>query len=885
MKTQRLLEKTIIFLLFPILATAQVTVTPHPSPNFPPGPTMRINAIAADPSNNIWLATHFVGIYSYDGNNWTGYTMSNSGLPSDSVTSVAFGTTGDVWIGTKAGLARKSGSNWTVYNTGNSGLPSNIITALHMENNTLWIGTHTGLVSYDGNSWITYHTGNSGIPNDSVMVVRSDISGKKWIGTRNGLALLENGNWTVWNTQNSPLGRNIYDIEIDFANRPWVTSGLLNLIGALSNTQVNVWFNGQFPSYEESLYYFDRKLRNYGADITVDPMGNVYFYAGIGSLLNISPDETRLRGFMMPISFSNTNSRMVFDNNGILWAARRISYELYSIDLSGNQEFLGSNVLHNMRTLDIHKQRVGVNVAGDMHWDYTDPIHESPKGSGKQSVFTSAFWIGGLDGQGNLHMAAQTYRQTGFDYWAGPIGGISVPFDSASCIAFDRIWKIDRWKVEEFKNNFLAGNVSNGSYQVPEEITSWPANGNGIVNSEMAPFVDYNGDGLYDPMNGDYPDIKGDQMLYHVFNDSLGTHTASFGAALGIEVRSSSYAFGCNNLPDSLEVLNYTTIYKYEIINRSNRTYNDVYMGFFVDPDLGNAIDDYVGCDSTRAAGFAYNGDNNDETMAGYGMNPPMQNVKILRGPLADEWDNTDNDLDGFIDEPGERCTMNHFMYFDNSNNIPSGNPSAAYDYYNYLRSVWRDNVHLTYGGNGRDTNNAESNFMFSGVPYSGIGWTELISGNTPADRRFVMGSGPISLLAGDTTTIEFAYVFTRDSLNPNGLTTSIARNQADLDRVQFWFENNSFPSCQTFTTGLNEHQDQSLQLYPNPATDYLFLETGTHNSIEISYTIYNTLGDEVMRGITSKNSIYIKNLPPQMYIIKAEIGGSIRVTKFVRKD
>jgi hypothetical protein len=90
---------------------------------------------------------------------------------------------------------------------------------------------------------------------------------------------------------------------------------------------------------------------------------------------------------------------------------------------------------------------------------------------------------------------------------------------------------------------------------------------------------------------------------------------------------------------------------------------------------------------------------------------------------------------------------------------------------------------------------------MFSGVPY-GPGWTEFNASIPVGDRRFIMSSGPFSLASGDTATLDFAYIFTWDSLNPNGLNTSIARNQADLDRVQYWFDNDNFPSCEVYTTG-----------------------------------------------------------------------------------
>ncbi len=54
----------------------------------------------------------------------------------------------------------------------------------------------------------------------------------------------------------------------------------------------------------------------------------------------------------------------------------------------------------------------------------------------------------------------------------------------------------------------------------PIPILEWPANGNPfakgaggvalVVNHDLAPFVDVNGDGKYNPLLGDYPAMKGD---------------------------------------------------------------------------------------------------------------------------------------------------------------------------------------------------------------------------------------------------------------------------------------------------------------------------------------------------------------------------------------
>ena len=46
--------------------------------------------------------------------------------------------------------------------------------------------------------------------------------------------------------------------------------------------------------------------------------------------------------------------------------------------------------------------------------------YEVPKGSGIMALFTSALWLGGVDINGQLKLAAVRYRQ-GQDYWAGPL--------------------------------------------------------------------------------------------------------------------------------------------------------------------------------------------------------------------------------------------------------------------------------------------------------------------------------------------------------------------------------------------------------------------------------------------------------------------------------
>ena len=112
----------------------------------------------------------------------------------------------------------------------------------------------------------------------------------------------------------------------------------------------------------------------------------------------------------------------------------------------------------------------------------------------------------------------------------------------------------------------------------------------------MAPFSDRNGDGIYNPFEGDYPEIRGDQALFFIFNDDRGPHLESTGKKLKIEIHGMAYAF---DLPGDSAFKN-TVFLNYKIFNRSQNTYDSTLFGIYTDIDLGYFGDDYVLCDVER---------------------------------------------------------------------------------------------------------------------------------------------------------------------------------------------------------------------------------------------------------------------------------------------
>lgn len=474
--------------------------------------------------------------------------------------------------------------------------------------------------------------------------------------------------------------------------------------------------------------------------------------------------------------------------------------------------------------LDINNVRAKILNGGDMWWDIFGnnearyAVPKPPIGQiGPSSQFASSIWIGGYDAGGSLKTAAQTYRQSGNDYWPGPLTS-SATTDASTCIAWDKFFKINRADVENYYNWVVGGQqgvnpiLGTQSWDV---ITSWPAAG--PDGQPLAPYYDVNVDGFYDPTVGDVPDfditgtrgcsaqLYGDQCLFWVFNDKGNIHTETGSSAIGLEIQAQAFAFATN------DELNNATFYKYKITNKSSFKLDSTFFGVWDDADLGWYMDDYVGCDVALGFGMLYNGTEVDGSgqATAYGANPPAIGIDFFEGPFADA-DLTDNPAsdappsflnygDGVVDN--ERLGMCKFMYFNNNNNNVNGNPSAGDDFYQYLTGSWRNGTRITYGGDGT-TGSVICDYMFPGTsdPYGyGVGgdinnpismpnWDETSENNIPNDRRFLQSSGPFTLEPGAVNVITIGVPWARAT--QGGPLASVALLKGADAKAQTLFNN-----------------------------------------------------------------------------------------------
>ena len=422
-----------------------------------------------------------------------------------------------------------------------------------------------------------------------------------------------------------------------------------------------------------------------------------------------------------------------------------------------------------MLDLEVNNVRARLQVAGDLWWDgdgkgrYIVPKIEP--GSGYEEVsalFAAGVWLGGVDPAGNLKLAAQTYgRYQGIsDFYPGPLTPDGQT-NSDQCANWDRLFKVRgdsiRLHIDRFNQSIKTGQ-SYDPAMIPISVKGWPARGNQFFQEVhgfelpntpqgLAFFFDRDGDGDYEPEEGDYPrvEVRGcdaptfpDEMVFWIYNDAGGLHQETRGDAIQMELQATAFAYD-----DIFELENHT-FYRYKLINRAIESIDSTYFAFWADPDLGCYTDDYIGCDPERNLAYVYNEDAIDgeigcddcpQGVSTYCEDIPLIGIDYLRGPL---------------DENGDEIGMSSFIYYNNGHVPGTSDPGVPQEYYNYLTGSWRDGTPLTYGGTGYNIGSTDlTNYAFSDPPDDPTGWSMCSVGLPFGDRRMLQASGPFRLDPG----------------------------------------------------------------------------------------------------------------------------------------
>ena len=166
-------------------------------------PENSVHSLAQTKDGYLWMGTE-EGLTRFDGVRFVTFTYHNSpGLPSDFIQALAADRDGSLWVGTDSGLSHyvasgSAGRGRFVTLTTKDGLTGNTILALCEDRKgALWVATRLGLNRIvDGRveNWASGH----GLPDAAVNALAMDTGGTIWVGTAKGLSRFEDGRFVTF---------------------------------------------------------------------------------------------------------------------------------------------------------------------------------------------------------------------------------------------------------------------------------------------------------------------------------------------------------------------------------------------------------------------------------------------------------------------------------------------------------------------------------------------------------------------------------------------------------------------------------------------------------------------------------------------------------------
>lgn len=368
-----------------------------------------------------------------------------------------------------------------------------------------------------------------------------------------------------------------------------------------------------------------------------------------------------------------------------------------------------------------------------------------PRGSAHGVIFAAGLWLGAMVGTAPRVTVAE-YSQ---EYTPGSaVGGIPEP-----ALSQNVVYTLQR------------------TYPTPTDAALALESYNNNALSRGAPIVTQLPDGSLS--------IPGDVMSWSVFNDlDQLAHTNPIGSTnpLQIEVQQTTWAY------DRPGPFGSTIFTRFKLVNRGPILLQDMYVGLWCDPDLGNFADDRVGSVSTQGLGYCYNGGATD---LDYGATPPAVGFDLLQGP--------------FSTQLGARLSATSIVAYTNGTD-----PKSFEETYNALRGLHPNGTPI------EDPELNVTKFQYSGDPVAGTGWLDPAD----ADKRFLLASGPITMPSGAQQEIVLAIIVARgqDRLQSVRLLQSYDQLvQTAFDTNQLGLLDAPSPGAARLSLG---------RTFPNPARD-----------------------------------------------------------------
>lgn len=471
-----------------------------------------------------------------------------------------------------------------------------------------------------------------------------------------------------------------------------------------------------------------------------------------GGINWFNPTNIRL-GYASVLNFLNMNSGWLCDN-----------YQIF-------RTTSGAGNLNNPFFADLFKVQNSNNISnnisnGKLTYEYGNSLGgmEWPKGSGHKVAWGSGFVIGAqINGQTRI---SQSYNAANFT--PGKFDGSGI-------------------EVGSNLGEYGLYQINSGNGNGTPDWDNWPI-------SQGAPF------------NGGNPQSTGNQTTFESLSDGVNGGNNGETSPLKAEVKFLSYTFNDNLRKDA-------QYYRFDVTNKSNSNWNNAYFSFFVDPDLGDRLNDRFGSDSALGLVYTYNGSTSDTA---FGNTPPAMGYKLISSPNG--------------------VTLSSCTPFYNNNSIPTPpdcntDPYLTSEFYNMQQGLDKCGSPFIYNGQPKK-------FVYNGNPEAGSGWNSSVSG----DVRMTMNIGPFNLAPNQTSTFIVVALIAQGTNNLNSV-TKLKQYAATIPI-----------SVQTISSNLPKQFSLS-QNYPNPFNPTTNIKFEIPKSEFVNIRVFDIVGREVKELVNQNMS------------------------------
>jgi hypothetical protein len=494
--------------------------------------------------------------------------------------------------------------------------------------------------------------------------------------------------------------------------------------------------------------------------------------------------------------------------------------------------------------LNINNVSAAISADGDLFVDTLSgdlvPAYEFPKGSGKMANGFAGLIICALDTQHNsIGVAGTEFTYMPIDFWPGPLDD-SAEITSTQSAKWNKVWVVTAIDINSHR-----ANQSHTFQNTAVDIITWPAFGNVhaqgyggallVVDQALAPFIDYNQDGIYNFEDGDYPNIKGDQALWCVFND-FKFPSMSGNLPIHVQVSLMAYAHTTNDL------LNDAIFLEYEVVKKKENYYDLATISLFSEADFGKANSVYVGSDSCRRMGIVYKPTKYDEV---YHNDLTMQGIALTKSP---------GDSNAYLEPLG--AVASHFSY-------PQGNSH----YFNLSTGKSTNGLPTTRTcsivGNG-----PICPYVYPDDPSYSLGASDVACGNQGYEQMLMVSTKLFTFQHNKPVHVSYCIFNTPlGSFNDN---FNAIRARADTLLISTGLCN----SAMFYPAALSNQSLPQISLVPNPAHQFVSISASSYPQ---PLQIFNTQGQIVHQQVLQgKSTINLSHWPASVYYVK--LGASTRL-------